>query len=217
MDTDNMINQIYGTWRVIKSVPAKNRNKRYLCRCEKCGSEREFYGTFLRHGKYGICACSKPHNYAVRDIRHGKLKPLDIIVPRAEIQKACRQCGKLFTGKPHVMYCPECSTARKKEIVKRYALKRYKSERPLGSIDQCKICGKDFVVKSGMQKYCPECAPKKYREISLTGNKKWHDQHPDEYREAFRHINRKRYCKNREHILEERARDYRIKKARQAR
>ncbi|MEN6312775.1 MAG: hypothetical protein ABFD25_00850 [Clostridiaceae bacterium] len=31
--------------------------------------------------------------------------------------------------------------------------------RPLGSIDKCERCGKDYVVEGGLQRFCPECQP----------------------------------------------------------
>ena len=29
--------------------------------------------------------------------------------------------------------------------------------RPLGSVDKCERCGKEYTVESGRQKYCPDC------------------------------------------------------------
>ena len=49
--------------------------------------------------------------------------------------------------------------------------KKYKAEgakRKLGSYDNCQNCGKPYSVKSGLQKYCPDCAPIITRE---NGNK----------------------------------------------
>lgn len=44
--------------------------------------------------------------------------------------------------------------------------KAYKNHpvRPLGSIDICQNCGKEYVVKSGRQIYCPDCADNVVRE-----------------------------------------------------
>src|SRR5690606_13778524 len=32
-----------------------------------------------------------------------------------------------------------------------------KIERPIGSIDKCERCGKDYVVNAGLQRFCEDC------------------------------------------------------------
>lgn len=79
-------------------------------------------------------------------------------VVRARI---CRECGASFLGGPRAWYCPECRAERKK--VQRKAWKN-KTVRPLGSIDICQNCGEKYIVKSGRQIYCPDCADDIVRE-----------------------------------------------------
>jgi rubrerythrin len=44
--------------------------------------------------------------------------------------------------------------------------KRKRGEvRYLGSIDKCVVCGKEYVVKAGAQKYCPICASEAIRRV----------------------------------------------------
>lgn len=46
--------------------------------------------------------------------------------------------------------------------------------RPLGSIDKCVVCGKDYVVVSGRQKYCSEICQRK-------GVLEWQREHKKNY------------------------------------
>lgn len=73
-------------------------------------------------------------------------------------ERTCKICGASFMGYPRSFFCPECSAERKKQQKKIY--NRRKTSRPLGSVDTCEACGKEYIVKSGLQKYCPECAEK---------------------------------------------------------
>lgn len=77
-------------------------------------------------------------------------------------ERVCQICGSHFMGYPRSMFCPDCSRERKRVQKKRY--NNQKSARPLGSKDCCEICGKEYVVKSGLQKYCPDCAETRVKE-----------------------------------------------------
>lgn len=77
-------------------------------------------------------------------------------------ERTCKICGASFTGYPRSFFCPECSAERKKQQKKIY--KKRKASRPLGSTDVCENCGKEYIVNSGLQKYCPDCAEKKVKE-----------------------------------------------------
>ena len=77
--------------------------------------------------------------------------------------RICRQCGKTFQGGPRAWYCPECREERKKEAGRRH--KRIGTQRPLGSVDHCVKCGKEYVVTAARQKYCPDCAAKAIAEV----------------------------------------------------
>lgn len=88
-------------------------------------------------------------------------------------ERVCQICGSHFMGYPRSMFCPECSQKRKKEQKRRY--NSQKSARPLGSIDRCEICGKEYIVKSGLQKYCPDCAEKTINENISARKKEYND------------------------------------------
>lgn len=107
-------------------------------KCVKCGApfERRYEDQFLCEA----CAAKSKANFAV------KLK-----------DRTCRTCGTTFKGGPRAWYCPTCRAER--ERVSRRKRNQHPPRRKLGSIDQCENCGKDYIVNSGLQRYCPECAP----------------------------------------------------------
>ena len=88
--------------------------------------------------------------------------------------RTCRECGAIFDGGPRAWYCPNCRAIRKKES----AARCHKSGtiRPLGSIDHCTICGKEYIVNSARQRYCKDCAPGAYRQADREASKKWNEE-----------------------------------------
>lgn len=79
--------------------------------------------------------------------------------------RTCVTCGTVFEGGPRARYCPACRAERQKEQNHRY--KHNGSARPLGSTDICLTCGKPYIVTSGLQRYCPDCAPESVRQNVL--------------------------------------------------
>nr|DAF01441.1 MAG TPA: Double zinc ribbon protein [Caudoviricetes sp.] len=80
--------------------------------------------------------------------------------------RVCRQCGIEFMGGPRAWYCPACRMERQKEQARRCRQRTLKGQtRRLGSVDKCEVCGKDYIVNSARQRYCPECAPDRIREV----------------------------------------------------
>ncbi len=71
-------------------------------------------------------------------------------------ERTCKICGASFMGYPRSFFCPDCSAERKKQQKKIY--NQRKPSRPLGSMDICVACGKQYIVNSARQRYCPECA-----------------------------------------------------------
>ena len=76
--------------------------------------------------------------------------------------RTCRQCGREFAGGPRAWYCPECREIRRKEAAARLA--KNGTNRPLGSMDHCEICGGEYIVNSGRQRYCKDCAAEAIRQ-----------------------------------------------------
>lgn len=103
--------------------------------------------------------------------------------------RTCSTCGKSFLGGPRAWYCPECREERKRTQMRQYkARKRAGTVRAIGSTDICVICGKPYIVESGLQQYCPSCAPQQYREIDRAQSREWNAKHttPEARREKRR-------------------------------
>lgn len=78
--------------------------------------------------------------------------------------RICRACGVSFSGGPHAWYCPDCRQERHRKAGREYKSRAHLGNaRRLGSIDQCTVCGRDYVVNGSLQRYCPDCAPAEYR------------------------------------------------------
>lgn len=69
-------------------------------------------------------------------------------------ERTCTDCGRTFPGGPRARKGPDCRVSAMKERRKLYS---NGPARPLGSIDVCQMCGKEYTVVSGRQKYCPGC------------------------------------------------------------
>ena len=69
----------------------------------------------------------------------------------------CEVCGKEFIGDVKSKYCDDCWLKRRRE---RTMDNYYNPKRKIGDIDYCEECGKEYIVKSGRQKLCEECAKK---------------------------------------------------------
>ena len=120
--------------------------KRTKRKCPECGTE--FFGTT---GSVLCPACQKSK-----------------IVSSTIRERTCIICGRTFDGGPRAKRCPECRILVRKENAAKY--RKSGPMRPLGSIDYCKRCGKEYVVRTGRQKYCSyKCA-----QISV---KEWQSEH----------------------------------------
>lgn len=84
----------------------------------------------------------------------------------------CRACGKEFDGFVRSFYCPECSAERRRERDAKY--QREGPQRKIGSIDYCEACGKQYVVNSGRQRYCPECREAAVKENISRAKTDWY-------------------------------------------
>lgn len=115
-----------------------------------------------------IClACGNPF-YGSRDNHYcptcAKTRKTDTVVrPRI-----CQDCGTEFLGGPRAKRCPDCAH------ISRSGQKRHPAMRPIGSIDNCVICGEQYTVNSGRQKYCSESCQRE-------GVLKWQREHKKTY------------------------------------
>lgn len=120
--------------------------------CKRCGAafETEKRGAYL----CPACALASRRSSVLRE-------------------RICADCGVSFTGYPKSKRCPDCQRAA--DRARSAAIKRNGAARPLGSIDQCKCCGADYVVESGLQKYCKSCAKNAVSE-NVRGHKRQYMQ-----------------------------------------
>lgn len=89
--------------------------------------------------------------------------------------RTCQDCGKDFFGGPRSKRCPDCAHLARKEADRRN--KKEGTKRPIGSVDRCLICGAEYIVISGRQKYCSEDCQRK-------GVLAWQREHKKEYAKA---------------------------------
>ena len=69
--------------------------------------------------------------------------------------RKCRVCGVVITGNSRREYCRYC----KRIVLRQNAIeKKDPAKRSVGSIDSCRVCGKEYTVRSGNQRYCSPCA-----------------------------------------------------------
>lgn len=89
--------------------------------------------------------------------------------------KTCQTCGIVFSGPIKSKWCPSCQRERDllhdREAKQR---KRQGATRALGSTDLCQRCGEPYIVKSGLQRYCPGCAKEATRENIRAHKRAYH-------------------------------------------
>lgn len=102
-----------------------------------------------------------------------RAKKLDTVVKI----RTCHDCGIEFYGGPRARRCPDC--AYQAMLMTSRQHKKTGTARPLGSIDKCTICGKEYTVKSGRQKYCSNACMRK-------GVLAWQREHKKGYDKASR-------------------------------
>lgn len=70
--------------------------------------------------------------------------------------RVCQTCGTNFKGGPRAIYCPNCRAERKRLQKQKYNASGF--SRKLGDTDKCVMCGEPYIIKSGLQKFCPDCS-----------------------------------------------------------
>lgn len=89
-------------------------------------------------------------------------------------ERVCQICGVKFMGGPRAWYCPNCRAERKREQDIKH--KKTGSSRKLGSEDLCEICGKPYIVNSGLQRYCKDCAVEAVKAKDRKQALEWHKE-----------------------------------------
>lgn len=106
--------------------------------------------------------------------------------------RTCKDCGNSFYGGPRAMRCPNCAHKASLERQKKYRESGYK--RPLGSVDKCIRCGKDYIVVSGRQKYCPDCKTEAVLEWQRENKKEYHKLSGQDIKKQERRKAQKTIC-----------------------
>lgn len=74
------------------------------------------------------------------------------------MERTCRECSILFQGGPRAYYCPGCRIERQREQSRDFKKRKQKGDyRPLGSADKCEMCGEEYRVEAGIQRFCEKC------------------------------------------------------------
>lgn len=89
-------------------------------------------------------------------------------------ERPCMDCGKIVRMHIKSKRCPDCQCAADNAHNADFRRARAAGHtRQLGSIDRCAICGAEYVVKGGKQKYCPDCAPAAYKTAANALSSVW--------------------------------------------
>lgn len=86
--------------------------------------------------------------------------------------RTCQDCSIEFYGGPRARRCPNCAYKAQQETNKHY--KKIGPKRPIKSIDKCEVCGAEYIVTSGRQKYCSDACQHK-------GVLEWQREHKKGY------------------------------------
>lgn len=94
--------------------------------------------------------------------------------------RICWSCAEPFPGGPRARYCPDCRRERQREQSREYQQRKAAGAvRKIGSTDSCAVCGRLYTVASGLQKYCPDCAPLAVAEADRRQGRDWYAVHGD--------------------------------------
>lgn len=106
-------------------------------------------------------------------------------------ERICRQCGMSFPGGPRAWYCPSCRADRRR--VQDRMAKRNGTARPIGSIDLCARCGKEYSVASGRQRYCSDCSAAAVNETVKAHKREYATERKDQMSEYRLTMSRDRH------------------------
>lgn len=100
-------------------------------------------------------------------------------------EKICKNCRTAFMGGPRAWYCPSCRADRQK-IYKRQTQERERTGtiRRIGSTDICVVCREQYIVASGTQKYCRQCAPDEVKKIDRIQGLEYYKANKDDINPA---------------------------------
>lgn len=126
-----------------------------------------------KRSKYCSAACASEGRRALERARGGsKTHP----EPYRWIK--CPDCGREVYVHIKSKRCSDCQRAADNRHNEEHR-QRVKAGhgRQLGSMDMCERCGKQYVVNSGRQRYCPACAPIAWAENDRRLSREWNREY----------------------------------------
>lgn len=87
--------------------------------------------------------------------------------------KVCPNCKKIYVGQRQQKFCSE--------KCKKENRKNERTNRKSGDESICAMCGRLYVLRHGLQKYCPECAKERARAASKKQREKFSNGRRKEY------------------------------------
>lgn len=95
--------------------------------------------------------------------------------------RTCKGCGSTFKGGPRAWYCPRCRAERQAQQNREYQERKKRgSTRKIGQKYPCEICGKMYILSSGLQRFCTECAKEHLKEVDNKQSRQWNKSHPEQ-------------------------------------
>lgn len=92
-------------------------------------------------------------------------------------ERVCADCGEVFWGYPKSKRCPSCQ--READLASKREYQKRGPMRSLGSVDHCAKCGEEYIVMSGLQRYCKDCAEAATRENIRRDKREYNASRPD--------------------------------------
>ena len=101
--------------------------------------------------------------------------------------RTCKACGTTFQGGPRAWYCPRCRAERLAQQNREYhERKKRGNTRKIGQKYPCELCGKMYILSSGVQRYCTDCAREHLKEVDNKQSREWNKDHPKQMAEHKR-------------------------------
>lgn len=111
--------------------------------------------TTAKHRTLRACMmCGKPF-FGALDHFYCPTCTEDRKINKPPLAKICKDCGSEFVGYSNERRCSRCVEAALQESYRKY-WDNGGTQRPMGSIDKCVLCGKEYTVRSSSQKYCSD-------------------------------------------------------------
>lgn len=89
-------------------------------------------------------------------------------------QRICPDCGAVYIGHIKSKRCPDCQSEADRRASAEYKQRRAQGHtRKLGSTDICQMCGNAYIVNSGLQRYCKDCADQARLDNTRKHKREW--------------------------------------------